>query len=275
MAEEMPYYTEEKDWKKRFEITIPILLLILVFFVIAWKMSWLAGLPIIGEFFKGGAIDIAIIGNDQALYETIETNLKKDLPINTYVLNTSDLYAIRSADFFKKYSMIILTEGQNGDTIELETLTLEYLKSFVDSGKPAIVIGLAGSKVKGSPQESGWSKLGFVPVACKNGRITCEKTSPVSDVVKMFVKETNHPILKDFTPAELTFTYGTIKFTEVNPTTSGKELLQTEITVGNLTFTEPGLIERIQPLGGGKVIYYPFHPSFYAPLLRNTIKYLR
>ena len=47
MSEYMPYLPPEEGWKKRFEITIPILLLILVFLVIAWKVGWLASIPVI------------------------------------------------------------------------------------------------------------------------------------------------------------------------------------------------------------------------------------
>lgn len=161
------YAPEETGWKKRFEITIPILLLILVLIVVAWKLGWLASIPIIGDMFKSPSTNILIIGNDQTLVNTLETQVKGDVPINIFTLSRADLKGIQDAAYYSKYNLIILTEGESGDTKTLSSLTLDQIKSFVDSGKPAIVIGLAGSQVEGSAGESGWSKLGFIPATCR------------------------------------------------------------------------------------------------------------
>ncbi len=274
MSEEMPYipYGEGGGWQKRFEMTIPILILVLVIVIVAWKLGWLAGIPIISQFFKGSSIDIAIIGNDQNLVKVIETDIRRDLPVNIYTLNKSDLYAIRDAAAFAKYNMIILTEGQDGDTIDLEEYTLDYIKAFVDSGKPAIVIGLAGSKVTNSPQESGWAKLGFVPAQCK--AVPCEKVSASYDRITMYVKDVNHAILKEFTEP-LTFQEaGQITYTMVNPI-GGTSILDMEITTGAESYSGTAIIDRSVGYGTGKVIYFAFHPSLYSPLLYNSIKYLR
>jgi hypothetical protein len=269
MGEEMPYipYGEEGEWKKRFEMTIPILLLILVLLVVAWKMNLLVGLPIIGDLFKDPSIDIAIIGNDQTLVKTIETDIRRSLPVNTFVLTKSDLNGIRDAAGFAKYDMLILTEGQDGDTIDLEIYTLEYLRAFVDSGKPAIVIGLAGSEVTNSPQESGWAKLGFVPAVCKAN--PCDQTHSSYDRMTMYVRNINHPVLAEFIEPLLFQDGGQITYTMVNPS-AGSSILDMEIETGEDTYTGTAIVERT----GGKVIYFSFHPSTYSPLLYNSIKYL-
>lgn len=91
----------------------------------------------------------------------------------------------------------------------------------------------------------------------------------------MYIKNLNHPILKDFTPMQLNFSTGTIKYTSVNPE-NGVSLLDMEIKIGSATtYSGTALIERTNAGLGGKVIYFTFHPSLYAPLLKNTIKYLR
>jgi len=269
MSEEMPYipYGEEGEWKKRFEMTIPILLLILVLVIVAAKMNWLVGVPFIGDLFKGPNIDIAIIGNDQSLIKVIETDIRKDLPVNIKIFSKSDLYGVRDAATFAKYNMIILTEGQDGDTIELERYTLEYLKSFVDSGKPAIVIGLAGNKIVGSPQASGWNIMEFVPASCKASK--CEETAVSFDRVTMFVRDINHPILKEFIEP-LNFSSGQITYTLINPS-GGVSILDIEITTGADTYTGTALVEK----SGGKIVYFAFHPALYPPLLHNVIQYLR
>jgi hypothetical protein len=269
MSEQMPYipYGEDGDWKKRFEMTIPILLLILVFVVVAWKMNLLVGVPFIGDLFKGPNIDIAVIGNDQNLIKVIETDIRKDLPVNIKIFNKADLYGIRDVDTFAKYNMIIMTEGQDGDTIELERYTLEYLKSFVDSGKPAIVIGFAGNKIAGSPQGSGWNILGFVPAACKSSE--CKEETVSFGRVTMYVRDINHPILKEFVEP-LNFSSGQITYYLINPS-GGTSILDIEIVTGAKTDTGTAIVERT----GGKVIYFAFHPALYPPLLHNTIQYLR
>ena len=274
MSEEMPYipYGEEGEWKKRFEMTIPILLLILVLVIVAWKLGWLAGVPILNQFFKSPSIDIAIIGNDQNIVKTIETDIRRDLPVNIRVYTASDLYGVRDAAEFAKYSMIIMTEGQDGDTIELERFTLDYLKSFVDSGKPAIIIGLAGSRVTGSPQGSGWTVLEFVPAKCKAAR--CEEYNATYDRLTMYVKDVNHQILKEFVEP-LNFSSGRlVTYTMVNPE-NGVSILDMEITTGADVYTGTALVERSVGYGQGRVLYFGFHPSLYSPLLYNSIKYLR
>jgi hypothetical protein len=265
----MPYipYGEDGDWKKRFEMTIPILLLILVFVIVAAKMQWLVGVPVLGDLFKDPNIDIAIIGNDQNLVKVIETDIRKDLPVNIHTYTKADLYGIRDASEFAKYDMIIMTEGQDGDTIELERLTLEQLKAFADSGKPVIIMGLAGNKVTDSLESSGWNIMGFVPVSCKSAQ--CQETDVSFDRVNMYVLEIDHPILKEFVEP-LNFLGGQITYNLINPS-GARSILDMEIVTGADTYTGAALVEKT----GGKIIYFAFHPALYPPLLHNTIQYLR
>lgn len=268
MSEEMSYIPsgEESDWKKRFEMTIPILLLILIFVIVAAKMEWLVGVPVLGDLFKDPNIDIAIIGNDQNLVKVIETDIRKNLPVNIHTYTKADLYGIRDASEFSQYDMIIMTEGQDGDTVELERLTLEHLKAFVDSGKPAIILGLAGNKVTDSLESSGWNIMGFVPAACKSAQ--CQETDVSFDRVNMYVLDINHPILKEFVEP-LNFQSGQITYNLINPF-GGKSILDIEIITGADVYTGAALVEKT----GGKIMYFAFHPSLYPPLLHNTIKYL-
>jgi len=271
MSEEMSYTDYEgSDMKKRFEMTIPILLLILVFVVVGWQLKWFAGIPLLSQFFHGPNIDIAVIGNDQSLVRALE-DIRKDLPINLYVFNKSNLYNIRDPAKFAEYDMIILTEGQDGDTIDLEATTLDYLNSFVASGKPAIVIGLAGSKVTNSTAASGWIKLGFVPVKCKT--TSCSSVSVSFNRLTMFVKDINHPILKEFVEPLVFQNGGSVIYAMINPE-QGVSILDMEIETGAQTYDNAALVERTGSTGG-KVMYFAFHPSLYQPLLYNTIKYLR
>jgi hypothetical protein len=280
MSEEMPYipYGGEGEWKKRFEMTIPILLLILVLVIVAWKMEWLAGVPFFGCLLGGGTTNIAIIGNDQNIVKTIDTVIKKDLPVNYMVFNKADLDRVAyqtGGSEFEKYDMIILTEGQDGDTIALEQKTLEQLADFVNSGKPAIVIGLAGNKVESSNnQGSGWSVLGFVPATCQS--INCEVSAATFDRINMYPMDINNPILKEF-PGSLNFSSGQITYTIVNAAEGATPILSMAISTGVEVPAYSGyaMIERSGSLGSSKVMYFAFQPSLYPPLLYNTIKNLK
>jgi len=279
MSEEMPYipYGEGPGWQKRFEMTIPILVLILVIVIVAWKLGWLAGIPIINQFFKGSSIDIAIIGNDQNLVRVIETDIRRDLPVNAFPLSKSALENISDCSRFDRYNMIILTEGQDGDTIPLQKFTLECLRDFVNSGKPAIVIGKAGSDVIDSTGQStgenGWTVLGFVPAICQTAG--CETTSPSYERVSMFVKDINHPILQAFGDT-LNFEGRAERITYylVNPK-DGDSILDMEIETASESYRGTAMVDRTVGYGTGKVVYFAFHPSLYSPLLYNSIKYLR
>lgn len=273
--QEMPYEYGGGDggWKRRFEITIPILLLILVLLVVSWKLGWLAGIPVIGDWFKSPNIDILVIGNDATLVQTLETQIKGELPINVFTVNVANLSNILTASTYNKYSMIIMTEGDAGDTIALPSLTLDHIKTFVDSGKPAIVIMNAGTKIVGDNQAKGWTRLDFVPVECSGlAQISCDKTPVPYTQVELQIKK-DSSIVQEYGIGPLTFTQGTIEFTSVAPK-SGDSILSAKITVGTSEAHQDALVERTTMLGG-KVVYFAFHPSYYPSLLKNTIKYLR
>lgn len=279
MSEEMPYipYGEGGGWQKRFEMTIPILILILVIVIVAWKLGWLAGIPILNQFFKGATTNIAIIGNDQNLIRVIESDIRKDLPVNVVPLSKSALEDISDCARYNQYDMIIMTEGQDGDTIALDRFTLECLRNFVNSGKSAIVIGEAGRDVVDSTGmstgENGWNILGFVPAQCKTS--PCDNVSASYDRVTMFSKKIDHQILYAFGDTmNFEGRAETIKYYMVNPQ-GGDSLLDMEIVTGTYNYRGAALIDRSVGYGAGKVIYFAFHPSLYSPLLYNSIKYLR
>jgi hypothetical protein len=269
----MPYipYGEEGEWKKRFEMTIPILLLILVLVIVAAKMNWLVGVPFIGDLFKGPNIDIAVIGNDQNLVKIIDIDVRKDLPVNYMIFKKEQLNHSFLCGVFDKYDMLILTEGQDGDTIELDQFILdECLKNFVASGKPAIVIKRAGTKVTGDNASSGWTMMGFVPAQCKTSRLCpdVDATSLSYTRISMYSKDLNNPITRAYDIEPLNFQGpGQIEFVSVIPE-GGKPLLQAEILPG------PHIQDALIQSNSGKVIYFAFHPSLYSPLLYNSIKNL-
>ncbi len=271
----MPYvpYGEEGEWKKRFEMTIPILLLILVLVIVAWKMDWLSSIPFFSGFFKGPNIDIAVIGNDQNLIKTIDTDIRSTLPVNYQVFTKADLSHTYDCAIFNGYDMLILTEGQDGDTMDLSQFTLsECLNNFVASGKSAIVIERAGTRVTGDNASSGWINLGFVPAVCRGSTLCINDATSLSyDRINMYVKDINNPITKEYSSEPINFQGpGQIEFVDINPTNGANTLLQAEIVSGADTSVKDALIQS----ASGKVIYFAFNPSLYPPLLYNAIKNL-
>ncbi len=108
------YYPEEESWKKRFEVTIPLLLLILILFVLAWKFGWLGSVPIIGELLGGKTVNVAVIGNDVDLMEIIDSDVRKVANVNYMTFTAEDLFNARGMgedNPFAKYSLMIITEG--------------------------------------------------------------------------------------------------------------------------------------------------------------------
>jgi hypothetical protein len=275
MSEDIYTPYEEGEWKKRFEMTIPILLLILVLVVVGWKTGALEQIPFINMFFKGPT-DILIIGYDANLIREMDTNIKTDLPVNYIVRDKSYLENASNCQFVNDYDAIILTEGQDGDTIALPRFALECIRNGVNSGKTAIVIKRAGSEVTGSSQEDGWGSgnLGFVPVISRMGVGQPFTNERSYDSITLMIRDPANSILQNFKDQPLTFTSqgqsSQIEYTEVNPTGGGVSILDMKVDYGAESITERAMVESNSL--GHRVIYFTFDPTLYPPLLYNTIK---
>ena len=90
----LPY--GESGWKKRFEVTIPILLLILVFFVLAWKLGWLCSVPVIGNYACGGdVINVLVLGDDPDITKSLD-ELKVGIALNYKVYSPEEIEELRN-----------------------------------------------------------------------------------------------------------------------------------------------------------------------------------
>jgi len=277
MSEYMPYLPESGGgWKRKFEIIIPVILLIVILFIVAWKMGWLAFIP----GFGGTTINAVIIGNDAQLVSTIETYLRPSMNINYDVLDANELKNIRDSAYFGKYSLLIMTEGVDGDTIPLESNTLDYLKDFAGSNKPILIVGRSGYLVSGSANERGWSKLGFVPVVCKEDS-DCIKTASTwssswtpfttAGNTTLYVRNTQHSMLTSFQPT-LSFDagIGSIGYVDINPV-GGTSLIDMGTSTGT---TVSAVVESGTGLVSSKVMYFAFHPSKQPALFKAAVDYI-
>lgn len=260
------------------EGAIPIILLLIVFLVIGWKLNWLAGIPFIGSLFKTN-INVLVLGTDPTLAQTLD-QLKSDLPINTLFLDSATIAQIQDPEYLKKYDVVILSEG-DGTTVELPYLMLSHLSNYLRGGGNLILYGRAGSQVVGDPNANGWETAGlgeFIPVRCTNGPKPnlCgpdSTTGVPASKVTMLPKRMDHPIMKgqalsvEFCKAGTPECAQLVSYTTVNP--RGEEIAVLSVSLMK-TVSEPAIVESGSLLGG-KTIYFAYHPAKLPALLRNAI----
>jgi hypothetical protein len=281
MSEYMPYLPPEEGWKKRFEITIPILLLILVFLVIAWKVGWLASIPVIGDFFKAKVTNVLVVGEDPSITMQLDT-IKRDMALNYEVLKATDLDSVRDPAYIAKYNLVILTEyayNSSEATPYLPAIFRGYLNSYMQGSGKLIVIGLAGSRDPASADTNAWAVMDYVPVACKTSK-PCDPSDvnvrvanvPVTDRLTLKVRDVNNPVLKEFgTSLAFPSSVSSLNYYTIVNNKGGTELVTLEDTVGATTLAYPALVESSGTLGS-KTIYFSFHPASHPALFRNVIK---
>jgi len=276
MQEEMPYYDYEEGWKKRFELTIPLLLLVLVVLVLAWKMQWLCGVPGLGAVACGGSVhNILIIGNDP----NIELMLNDvGLNFNHEVLNPDEIASLRDADYLKKYDLIILTEntGLNGKKDVLPNAFRGFLAQALVNKKFILFSG-AGTKDTAEPYLNGWTADGmgnFVPVSCKT--VDCDLDSHSVSQMKFRILDTSSPIFEGYNPTQPINISGTGSFEYLPVNLNGGNvhaLGVIESEVGTQTLSDYGIVEGSSGVTG-KTIYFAYNPSRTPTIFKNVVEYL-
>ncbi|MEM3543179.1 MAG: hypothetical protein QXK00_02340 [archaeon] len=259
---------EEGRGLKRYEITIPLLLLIFIFFIIAWKFNWLVGLPVIGEILYPKAINVLIVGNDLSIQQSLQ-QMQIGLPINYHVLSANEIPNIISPDYLKKYDLVILTEYAGNNPGELPQMFRSHLVKYLQGGGKLILYGVAGSIDPESPTTDGWKQEGlniYIPVTCTSR--PCQKeTFSAADLI-ILIRQPEHRIVKEF-GYSTNFSDSPIEITKVNP-----ENEEVFVIKDNLTrVVYPGVVEKSFGITG-KTVYFSYHPSKHPVIFKNTISYL-
>lgn len=281
---EVPYIPylppEHGGWKRRFEITIPILLLILVFIVVAWKMGWLCNIPVLDALCAKPGAYIFVVGEDNAIATALEQMKVGGAQWEYEMKSATELEEIRTAEFLKKYDLIILTESAGTDPTYLSPTFRTYLKQYLDGGGKMLLFGVAGSRDPSEPNTDGWTELGNIPVRCRDApcRTVAEGGSTdrhAADALSLKKLDAgyNHPILKEFGPAYQFTGAGQIEYAIVN-VYGGTALANLEVTVGAQTISNNAIVEGAGALGTKKVIYFAYHPAQSFAIFENAIKYL-
>lgn len=278
--QDIPYIPyDEGGWKKRFEITIPILLLILVLFVLAWKLGWLMGIPFLGDFLGGEKVaNILIVGQDNNIATTLD-QVRTGVSVNYEILDSTEIENIRDPDYLKTYNIIILTESIDPDNpTYIPAVFRSYVKEYLAGNGKLILFGVAASRDPVEPSTNVWEGIldAYVPVSCKTG--LCDATNSMDeaayDMVSLKLDNINHPVLREFSPGPATFTTGqTIEYALVNAD-RGTKIATIEVEAGTATLAYPGIVEKSYGLGG-KSYYFAYHPSRTPTIFKNIITDLR
>lgn len=270
--DEIPYYGYEEGWKKRFELTIPILLLVLVLLVLALKMGWLCAIPGISDIACGGTVsNVLIIGDDR----NVELMLSDvGLSLNHEIMNADEISALRDATFLEKYDLIILTEETSNTKGALPNAFRGYLAQSLPN-KKFILFGIAGHFDTGEPTLNGWTASGmgnYVPVNCKT--VDCATDSHSVSQMSFRIQDIEHTVFDGYNPTQAIPITGTASF-EYLPVNlaGGNSLGVIESEVGTATLSEFGVVEGSNGITG-KTIYFAYHPSRTPTIFKNTINYL-
>lgn len=251
--------------------------MILVLFVLAWRLGWLANVPVIGDLLGGKKVaNILVVGQDADIARLLD-EVRPGISVNYEILDQAGIDSVRDPAFLKKYDIIILTENAGADRTMLPAIFRNYLSQYLAGSGKMILIGVAGSRDPADPSINGWIQSGmdaYIPVTCKTG--LCDATNSVDfsafDQVTMKVRNINHQVLKEFGNV-VTLTSGqTVEYAIVNAKVEPLAVL--EINAGSTVLSFPALVEESFGLGG-KTVYFAYHPSRTPTLFKNVITYLR
>lgn len=270
------YYDYEEPWKRKFEMTIPILLLVLVLVIIAWKTGIMCSIPVLGDAICGGTVNnILIVGNDADIIKSLD-EMKTSLSINSVPFTEEDISNLGDASYLDKYDLIILTEEVMAKDSDLPSIFRMYLADKLSKNGKLILYGIAGSTDPAESSINGWVQHGmdkYIPVSCTTGICTdASKDTASVDVSLLKIKDINHEMLKEFGTSATIPTGTNIEYTIVNLATTTKELITLEVERAG-TQAYPAVVEMNHGMGG-KTIYFSYHPSRTPTIFKNAVKYI-
>lgn len=273
------YEYVESGARKRYELTIPILLLILVFLVVAWKVNWL---PDWFGIFGGGGYNILIVGQDPNIEASL-LEMRQDMSINYKILDLAEIADIGTASYLDEYNLIILTESLGPGPADMPAVFRGFIETSLSKNKDLIVFGIAASRDPADPGINGWGggMDQYIPVECKQSNNVCDSVTSVEEYatnnIKLKINDPgyNHAILEGYTLTVPITSGASLRFANVNPDEGGNPLASLEVEVGGSTVTYPAIIENAYGIAGaGRVVYFAYHPSKTPTVFKNTIQYL-
>ncbi|MFW5902477.1 MAG: hypothetical protein ACOCTT_01170 [archaeon] len=265
-------YPEKSNWKKKYELAVPILLLVLVIGVLSWQMGWLNFIPGIGD---SKVTNVLIVGEDDVLRHELEGISG----LNLDVITMEEAEKIEHPGFLDGYDIFFLTEHMGEQPGDLPGNFRQHLATNLDEGANLILYGLAGTRVPEDPQVDGWTQHGmnkYIPVDCPgSGACSVEKKGYPGEMVSLRTISMGHYIIKDY-GTEYDISDDILNFSFVNMNTRPGSSRISQIKVfeeGVYDKTPPGIVERTWGVDG-RAIYFAYHPTHSSTILKNTIRYL-
>ncbi|MBI1973172.1 hypothetical protein HYS54_00010 [Candidatus Micrarchaeota archaeon] len=277
------YLPGEGGKHRRLEVSIPVLLLILVFIVVAWKLGWLASIPVIGDVFGAPALNVLLVGQDNNIRSQLE-EIRTDLRINVDPISIDQLNSIASPEYLKKYNLVILspTIAENG--ADLPDTFRNYLGKYLEGNGKLVMYGVAGSRDPKSSSTNGWvAHIGdFIPVRCRDpptlGVCDAQQSSFQFPVTKLSMKvlQPENSIVKEFGTTVPFDQGGSVTVTPVNVVKgSAQTLVRIDYDPGTGETRTFAAVVWYEFGFGGKVVYFAYEPWKTPRLFQNVIKALR
>ena len=281
----MPYYYEEKGWKKYTEALIPIIILVIIAVVLLGKTTNIfCNVPFLGSMLcTRGQVMIGLIGDFTTNANTdIKANLFKSVidekgaqyQIYTVPIDQNILRFPREK-LLGKFDIVIVAGIKN-----LTYEARDALGVWVQNGGKIILVGDAGTLDPNDVLIKGWSSTAFgdaVPVSLAiTGPVSGIPTKIIDNAFLNFIGE--HPVLHDYATqyqlnlSEVAASCQTIKTVDVAPATGADQIAWLVNANDNSKFAL-AVLEK-STIWGGKILYFNYDPGCTKGIAFASIRYL-
>ncbi len=261
--------------KLRLEGIIPIVIIVIVILLIAFKTNIFTGSS---NLFGGNGSSVLIIGSPSPNLQMVLNNAENKDIIKEKRNVTMDALLYNPTERIKGYDIIILDQTLSADKSITRTAG-EAITSFVKSGGSLVVVLNSGIERPGDTSVIGWKPTfgDIIPVSCNPTLYnipSCKQQLRVNGIIyanRYNSKQGAYKIMYGIEKVPALEAAGLIS-TETYPiTVEGTELAY---IVDSRTGTYyPAIVEK--PLLLGKVIYFNYDPGLAEAIFINTLKYLK
>ncbi len=261
--------------KLRLEGIIPIVIIIIVVLLIAFKTNIFSGSS---DLFGGKGAAVLVIGSPSPNLQMVLNNAENKDIIKEKRHITMDALLYNPTERIKGYDIIILDQTLSADKSITRTAG-EAITSFVKSGGSLIIVLNSGIERPGDASVIGWKPTfgDIIPVACNPTLYnipSCKQQLRVNGVIhanRYNSKQGAYKIMYGIERVPALESAGLI-YTETFPiTVEGNEIAY---LVDARTGTYyPAIVEK--PMLLGKVIYFNYDPGLSETIFINTLKYLK
>lgn len=263
--------------KLKLEKIIPIVIILIVIFLIAFKTDVFSGSFDL-NLFKGKSASILVIGSPGPNLQRVLKNAEnKDLIKEVRMLTMDALY-YNPRERIKDYDIIILDQSLSADK-SIPRSAASAITSYVKSGGSLIVVLNSGIERPGDVSIVGW-KANFddiVPVSCNPSLYnipSCKQTLRVQGTIianRYNSKKNGYKIMYGIEKVPALEQAGLLNTETYAVTVEGTEIAY--LVDARTDTYYPAIVEK--PMVLGKVIYFNYDPGLSEAIFINTLKYLK